>query len=486
MMAANCSNLCQQTYKSSVVKTFSVVDSPSNVRPMLRLVLPALAEEFLVLMVTWTDWWLAGHYFQHAGDATKAAMGLMGYVMWLIPSLFAAIAIGATAIIARSVGRGEFTSASRTANQAYLLGIFLASIFTIFAMFGGHKFIELMQLRDDAADYANEYFDIILWFIPFVMCTQVGAACLRGAGDTLTGSLAKSIVVFVNILVSTSLVTGWGPFPAIGWKGIAIGTATGHAIGGLIVVSVLIFGRAGLQLKLSQMVPDFKAIWKLMRIGLPGGFDFGTLLFSQLIFLAMINSLGKASAAAHGLAVQIEACCFLPGAAFQVAAATMAGQFLGAKLPHRATRSAQLCLGAGLIIMTTAGLLFYFFGFWFALFFTGDINDPTTARVADLLKIVAIATPSIGFLMILSGTLRGAGDTVWPFFFTAIGFFVIRIPLAALFAFETFEVPILETTVSGMGWGIEGAWYAMVIDLLIRSIMVTWRFLQGGWKRIKI
>ena len=88
--------------------------------------------------------------------------------------------------------------------------------------------------------------------------------------------------------------------------------------------------------------------------------------------------------------------------------------------------------------------------------------------------------------MILSGTLRGAGDTVWPLLFTAFGFFVIRIPLAAVFAFETLEIPILGTVVSGMGWGIEGAWYAMVIDLFLRSIMVTLRFLQGGWKRIKI
>ena len=43
------------------------------------------------------------------------------------------------------------------------------------------------------------------------MCEQVVAACLRGAGDTVTGFLAKSIVVVINLIVSAGLVTGWGP-----------------------------------------------------------------------------------------------------------------------------------------------------------------------------------------------------------------------------------------------------------------------------------
>jgi len=56
MMAALIFSICQPAYRFSSVKTFSVVDSRSNLRPMLRLALPALMEEFLVLMVTWTDW----------------------------------------------------------------------------------------------------------------------------------------------------------------------------------------------------------------------------------------------------------------------------------------------------------------------------------------------------------------------------------------------------------------------------------------------
>lgn len=453
---------------------------------MLRIALPALAEEFLVLMVTWTDWLLAGRYFFEDGDATKAAMGLMDYLMWLIPSMFAVVAIGATALIARWIGAQDLESARRVVNQAFLVaGVFAAGL-TWGIWQWSESFIELMQLQGDAADYALEYLRIITPLIPLIMCSQIGAACLRGAGDTNSGFVVKVIVVIVNLLVSTLLVTGWGPLPQIGWQGIAYGTATGYAVGGTCMLAILIYGRAGLQLRLQWMRPHWPILWKMFRIGLPGGFDIAALLFSQLLFLALINSLGKASAAAHGLAVQIEACAFLPGAAFQVAAATMAGQFLGANSPARATSSVLVCFWTGGLIITISGICMYLFGIQIAALFTGSLTDPTSKNVAELLKIVALALPSLAAVMILSGGFRGAGDTVWPFLITSIGFFVFRIPLAALFAFGDFEIPWIGATIHGFGWGIAGAWYAMVIDLVIRSLLVGARFFHGGWRHVKI
>ncbi len=75
--------------------------------------------------------------------------------------------------------------------------------------------------------------------------------------------------------------------------------------------------------------------------------------------------------------------------------------------------------------------------------------------------------------MILSGALRGAGDTRWPLAFTLIGFLGVRIPLTWLLALH-------------LQWGVRGAWYAMAADLLVRCGLVVYRFWQGGWKEIEI
>lgn len=453
---------------------------------MLRLAMPALAEETLVLMVTWTDWLLTSRCFAEEGDATKAAMGLMAYLMWLIPSFFSIVAIGATALIARWIGSGEIQLARRAANQAYLIGGSFSVLLTLLMVWFGREFVALMQLEAEAADYAYRYMWVITFVVPLIMCSQIGAACLRGAGDTVSGFVVKVVVVVTNIVVSTFLVTGWGQWDGIGWEGLAIGTATGYAVGGTILTTILIRGRAGLKLDGSVWRPDFDVLKKLFKIGIPGGFDMGTLLISQLLFLGLINSMGKAAAAAHGLAVQIEACAFLPGAAFQVAAATMAGQFIGAKLPQQASRSILQCLFFGGAIMATGSILLYFYGFPIALVFTGDAADPTTANVAQLLRIIAFGLPSLAIVMIVTGGFRGAGDTQWQFYFSIIGFFLMRIPLAVYFCFETFEIPGVGITIEGLGWGVQGAWYAMLVDLVIRSLMIMARFYHGGWQKIRI
>jgi Na+-driven multidrug efflux pump len=38
----------------------------------------------------------------------------------------------------------------------------------------------------------------------------------------------------------------------------------------------------------------------------------------------------------------------------------------------------------------------------------------------------------------------------------------------------------------GLGWGLRGAWIAMLVDLCVRGILVAARFLQGGWRHVQV
>ena len=460
--------------------------SPGNWRPLLRLAGPVLAEETLTLMVTWTDWWLTGRFLTKGGDAVKAAMGLMGYTTWLIPSLFAAVAIGATAVVARRVGEGKIEEARLATNQAVLLGIGLSLLVTLACYLGGEHYIAAMNLSGEAAAFASTYLYTLVPVVPLIMFSQIGSACLRGAGDTVTGFVAKLIMVLVNVVVSTILVTGAFGLEPWGWLGIAVGTAVGHGLGGLVLLIALLVGRAQMQLSWKLMAPVGSVIRRLLVIGLPGGLDIAVLLGSQLIFVSIINSLGEAAAAAHGLAVQIEACAYLPTHAFEVAAATMTGQFLGAGRPQQASQSALRCLLLATVLIVFAGIAMFVAGPQLPAFFTGDPQDATTIQVAYLLRIIALALPSLAVVMVLSGALRGAGDTVWPFVFTLVGFLVVRIPLTLILAKSTVTIPWLEWQIQGAGWGVAGGWIAMAIDLLLRSFVIAARFFQGGWKLTRV
>ena len=113
--------------------------------------------------------------------------------------MFAAIAIGSTAVVAREVGAGNRSMASRVAWQSSILGFAISLIAMALLLWGGDSFVRLLGLQAEAATLASRYLWITSLVVPLIMFEQIGAACLRGAGDTLSGFMASSVVVLVNI-----------------------------------------------------------------------------------------------------------------------------------------------------------------------------------------------------------------------------------------------------------------------------------------------
>jgi len=145
-----------------------------------------------------------------------------------------------------------------------------------------------------------------------------------------------------------------------------------------------------------------------------------------------------------------------------------------------------VALAAGTAFMTGVGVLFYFGSEPLAEFFLGARESSVVPLAARLLRIVAFTMPALATTMILAGGLRGAGDTRTPLLVTLTGFLTTRIPLAYFFAHEGVILAGADWEITGLGWGVPGAWYAMVIDTFVRCLLITLRFLQGGWKRIVV
>jgi putative MATE family efflux protein len=447
------------------------------------LALPVLAEEALNMLVGFTNWSLAGRFVP--GDEPRAAMGLLAYIMWLIPSLFSFVGIGATALVARFVGAGDRPQAVHATKQALQVGIVFAGVVMLVALLTGRAFIHAMGVEGLTADLAWQYLRIFLLAVPFVMFEQVATACLRGSGDTVSGLQARVLVNLTNVVVSAGLVTGWGPFPKLGWEGLAIGAVCGHIAGALMLLIILLTGRGGIRLSPQFERLDLALIRRLLRVGMPGGCDLLAVITCHLIYAGIINRLGTVAQAAHGLGVQIEAMSYLAGSAFQVAAATLVGQSLGAQNPARASRATYVASGLAMGLMCTAGTIFFIWGESFAELFAREPS--TTTRVTgELLKIVALSCPFLAVLQVVSGALRGAGDTTFPLAITLSGLVFIRIPFAAILAWSVVDIPFVDLSFPGAGWGVHGAWIAMVADVAVRSALISIRFLRGHWRHVKV
>ena len=415
-----------------------------------------------------------------------AAINSAAYLLWLSHGIFSFVAIGATAMVARFIGAGREASARRVVNQSMLIGVALAMFAAVFWMVAADPIISLLQLKGETANLARQYMHIVMAGVPFIMLAAVGIACFRGAGDMVIGLVIMGAVNLVNCVVSWCLVLGLGPLPRLGWPGIAIGTFSGYVVGGTLVVVLLLAGRSGLHLSFRRMRPDFSMIRRLLRVGIPGGLDMMTIIGCQLWFLALVNQLGTLAAAAHGLTIRIESTGYIPGAAFQLAATTLAGQFLGARNPKRATSSILTALWAGGGFMTLMGVVFFLFAGNLPYVFLKHSQQDVAQAATPLLQIISIAMPSIAVMMIVAGGLRGAGDTRWPLAISLVGFLGVRIPGTYLLAFGEMVVPGTSIAIPGFGLGIAGAWIALVVDVNLRAALLAGRFWHGGWKQVRV
>src|SRR5207248_11246477 len=102
------------------------------------------------LLVAYTDWFLAGHFL--AGEEPKAAMGLIAYVLWMLPSLFSIVGIGALAVVARLMGAGQSAQAAHVARQALIAGSVVAAGGVALALTMGGRFVAAMQLDGLSAE----------------------------------------------------------------------------------------------------------------------------------------------------------------------------------------------------------------------------------------------------------------------------------------------------------------------------------------------
>ena len=460
-------------------------------RPVLQvgwpvLVLPVLLEQVLGLSVGFTDKWLAGNLLE--GAEPLAAVGLVAYCLSFLPGLFAIPAVAATALVSRCVGAGDLPGARRAAAQTLLVAAILTAAVVCLLMVCGQRFVQALGLPPGSTALASRYLAIVLPALPAMMIIHVGVAVLRGAGDMWAGLLAMSVVNLVNAVASFALAAGAVGLPRMGWEGLAWGTTLGYCLGAGCVIGLLCRRGRGLRPSRADWQPDGSWLARILHVGLPAGVDAIANATCHLAFLSIVNSLGDIAAAAHSVAITIESLAFLPGSAFMVVAATLAGQFLGAGDERRARRSIWQAAMACMTLMSAAGLVFLATADGLAAWFVGggSRQPEVAALTARLVRIVAFAQPPLALLMVISGGLRGAGATRVPLAVNFLGLLLVRLPLAALLAWDSITLPAGMGTIPGLGLAAIGAWYAMAADLTVRGLAMLIIFTRKDWSRVRV
>lgn len=438
-------------------------------RDIFRLALPAILEMTLHTLVWTFDTAMVGRLNKEAITAVNLGAQMMFGSLFILAG---SVGVGVTTLVARNVGAKNYKRASYVSAQGFLLSIIAGLILC----FLGIKFAEniFTMIVDDkeVIRLGSSYLRIVLVGGFFNLPLFISNSTLRGAGNTVVPLIAALVADVFNIIGDYVLIFGKFGFPKMGVEGAAIATAISLFLGCMVSLTFLFLGKAGFKIKVSEILkPDLDTIKSLIKLGIPAGMENLMNEGSRMVSSFWIAQLGTLSYAAHSISVAAESLSFMPGYGFAVAATTMVGQSLGREDVETAEISANKSTKYSIMLMSLVGLCFLFIPGLIARLFTNELDVSSLA--AECIRIGAFEQPTIAIAMVLSGALKGAGDTKGPFYVSMTSNVLVRLPLIFLIVF-IFKLKVTYV------------WIATVIQFIFEALLMYRRYKKGKWKTIKV
>ncbi len=460
-----------------------LVAGPATYGLIMYVAAPAIAEQVLGALIGLTDVVIAGHLPGNADvvGAASAAVGLMTYLQWFAGLMTAAMATGATAIVSRAIGSHRIRVANRVAGTA-ISAAFAVSIATSAVMFlFARKIAFACGLQGLAAEFAAQYLQIMVVTISLQTSGQIGMAAVRGSGDTVRPMRVTLMVMLVNFITSSMFTFGWLGAPAWGIRGDAFGTMLAYLAGGIYTAFVLLGNSTPLRIRLRHLKIVPHVLMRILRIGMPSWLE-GILLWAgQFVIVIFVMNVrtdpNGFTLAAHSVVLRIESLSFLPGFGFQIAASALVGQYLGAGKPNEAKRAAMLANTLGCVTMTLLAIPMVLAPhFMLSLL----VNSAPVVAVGIWPMILAgLAQPGFAIAIVLSGALRGAGETIPPMISTVSGIFIIRLGVLGICLWYMAAHGIT-------GANLTAVWIAIFIDLNYRAVFNYIVFHRDKWLLRKV
>jgi putative MATE family efflux protein len=431
---------------------------------LLRLAIPIIISNMLQTAYQVVDTFWVGRLSAQA----VAAVSFCFPVSFLLIALGGGLPIAGTVLAAQYTGRGDDETMNHVAAQTVLM-VFLVSV--ALAALGYTVAAPIMRLMGAAPEVlpdAVRFFQIAVLGFIFVFMFFAYQALMRGRGVVYPPMFIVFITVLINFALDPLLIFGWGPLPRMGVAGSAMATLCTQGLAATTGIALMVRGRHGIHLKWSNLRPDFPLMRQIFRLGFPSSIEQSTQALGMTVMTMLVAGFGTIAVAAYGIGVRVMSCAIVPAIGLAVASSTLVGQNIGADQLHRAERTNLVSCSVAFIALTVAGLLTFFAAAGISRFFIPQ-GGPAIEQSAVFIRAIALTFGFIGLQQVLTGSLRGAGDTVAPMVLAMISLWMLRFPLAyVLSAHTTLQV--------------RGIWYAFPVTTVLSAAMAGYWFLWGGWR----
>ncbi|MBF0558222.1 MAG: MATE family efflux transporter [Nitrospirae bacterium] len=430
---------------------------------------PMLLIMILNFFVGMTDIYVAGFI----SPEVQAVVGFVSQIFFLNIIIANAISIGTIALTARSIGAGDFDGAVKIARQSLIFGIVAAVILMAGGLIFYRQIIAVAGFPHNIRPIAERFIKIFALSLGPNYVLIISNAVFRASGEVRKVLLTMFLVSAVNIAGNFLLVFGLFSFPGLGYIGIALATAISVTVG--MMVNFVLFSRG--RWKAIYRTPANMSggiVIRILELSWPAAllqiaWNAGSIVLYNILGRLGSGSITALASLTNGL--RIEAIVYLPAFALNMAAAVLVGQNLGAKDIARATEVGWKMALSGIALVSIMAVIIFILAEDLASLISGD---PSVLKGTALyLRFNMVSEPFMALSAILGGGLQGAGDTRGTMRIIVTAMWIIRLPLAWLFALV-------------LGYGAPGVWAAMVTSMVIQGILMAYRFHRGLWKKITL
>ncbi len=426
---------------------------------LLSFFFPILLGTFFQQLYNTVDAIIVGKFV--GKEALAAVGGATGNLINLVVGFFVGLSSGTTVILSQFFGGRRYQEVGNTVHTAAALALAGGAVLTVLGILLCPAALALMDTPQDVMGHAVTYIRIYFAGMIPSMIYNIGSGILRAVGDSRRPLLFLICACMVNILLDILLVVGL----EMGVAGAALATILSQTVSAVLVAFTLVRTPYAYRLEPRKIRFYGDLLDRIVRIGLPAGLQSVMYSLSNVIIQASVNGFGTDVLAAWTAYGKLDGLFWMTINAFGIAITTFVGQNFGAKQYDRVKKSVRVCLlmATGVTVALSAFLLL--FGETLYRMFTDDASV-----VEQGLAILRLLVPTyITYICVevLSGAVRGAGDSLIPTLFTLTGVCLLRV------VWILGVVPLHHTLTTVI--------LSYPITWLVTSILFIIYYLQGGW-----
>ncbi|MDX8335089.1 MATE family efflux transporter [Candidatus Cetobacterium colombiensis] len=429
-------------------------------KSLFSITIPIFLELLLVTVVGNIDTIMLGRF----SDKAVGAVGGMSQVLLIQNTILSFICLGTTILMAQFIGAKNYKSTKEVIAVSLLMNLIIGLFLGLMYFIGWEWILTKIKLPPNLREMGMNYFKLVGGLCVFQAISLTNGAILKSYGNTKPMLFINVGVNLLNILGNGMFIFGWLGAPILGVTGVGLSTVFSRFIGAIISLVVMTNYCKFAMADLKQFT--FEKVKQILSIGIPTAGEHLTWSLTQVIILAMVNTMGTIEITARTYLALISSFIMIFSIALGHGTAIQVGQLVGADDKEKAYNQCLKSLTLSFVAAAIVSIVVYTLRYTIMELFTKDMEVvKATAKVFPWLIFIETGRT---FNIVVINALHAAGDIKFPMIMGCFVMLGVAAPLSWILGIK-------------LEWALVGVWIANGTDEWIRGFAMLWRWRTKKW-----